>query len=129
MAVSASDTCRIAGALLVVAAGAVHLWLYFDYFHVVHVVGALFLLNVAAAAIIGVVLLATSHPLAMASGIAFAAATLGFFLVSVYHGLFGYTESLEGGWQEAAAGLELAAIVVLAPLLVVELWGRRSQPA
>jgi hypothetical protein len=120
---------RLAGSLLVLAAGAVHLWLYFDFFRGVHVVGTLFVLNAAAAAIIGCMLLVSSHPLAAAAGIAYAAATLGFFLVSVYHGLFGYTESLRGGWQEAAGGLELAAIVVLASVLVVELRERTSTPA
>jgi hypothetical protein len=119
---------RVTGALLVLAAGGVHLWLYFDFFHEVHVVGILFLLNAAAAAIIGFVLLVSPHPLAAAAGIAFAAATLAFFFVSVYHGLFGYTERLRGGWQAAAGGLELAAIVVLLPLLVAEMRreGRRA---
>jgi len=117
---------RLAGALLVLAAGAVHLWLYFDFFREVHVVGTLFLLNAAAAAIIGCVLLVSSQPVAAAAGVAYAAGTLGFFFISVYHGLFGYTESLRGGWQEAAGGLELAAIVVLVPLLVAELRERKS---
>ena len=120
---------RLAAALLVLAAGAVHLWLYFDFFREVHVVGTLFLLNAAAAAIIGCVLLVSSHPVAAAAGLAYAAATLGFFFLSVYRGLFGYTESLRGGWQEAAGGLELAAIVVLAAVLVAELRERKSPPA
>jgi uncharacterized membrane protein YvlD (DUF360 family) len=118
---------RVAGGLLVLAAGGVHLWLYFDFFREVHVVGTLFLLNAAAAAIIGGVLLVSSHPIAAAAGVTYAAATLGFFLLSVYRGLFGYTESLRGGWQEAAGGLELAAIVALVPVLTAELRERRSQ--
>jgi hypothetical protein len=118
---------RLTGGLLVIAAGGVHLWLYFDFFHEVHVIGILFLLNAAAAAIIGFVLLVSPHPLAAAAGVAFAAGTLAFFFVSVYHGLFGYTERLRGGWQEAAGGLELAAIVVLLPLLAAQLKGRKSQ--
>jgi hypothetical protein len=117
---------RLAGGLLVFAAGAVHLYLYFDYFHVVHVIGILFVLNAAAAAIIGLVLIVSTHPLAAAAGVAYAAGTLVFFLISVYHGLFGYTESLRGGWQEAAGGLELAALVVLLPLWAVELRTRAS---
>lgn len=111
---------RIGGALLVLAVGSVHLYLYFDYFHRVHVVGTLFLLNAAAGAVIGGVLLLSSHPLAAAAGAGYAAATLAFFLVSVYHGLFGFTESLSGGWQEAAAGIELAAVAVIAPVLIAE---------
>lgn len=126
---SLATVSRLAGVLLIFAAGGVHLWLYFDYFHRVHVVGILFLLNAAAAAIIGSVLLVSSHPLAVAAGIGFAATTLLFFFVSVYHGLFGFTESLRGSWQEAAFGIEVAAIVVLTPLLVAGLRERRSQRA
>ena len=109
---------RLTGALLVFAVGAVHLYLYFDYFHSIHVVGVLFVLNAAAAAVIGALLLVSARPLVVLAGTGFAAATLAFFLLSVYHGLFGYTESLRGGWQEAAGGLELAAIAVLTPLLL-----------
>lgn len=126
---SVRGAIRVGGALLVLAAGGVHLWLYFDFFHRVHVVGILFLLNAAAAVIIGLVLFVSSHPLAEAAGVAFAASTLGFFLVSVYQGLFGYTERLQGVWQEAAGGLELAAIVLLLPLLATELRRRKSQRA
>jgi hypothetical protein len=110
---------RLSGALLVLAAGAIHLWLYFDYFHRVHVIGALFILNGVAAAMIGLALLLSSSALAAWAGVAYSAATLTAFLVSVYHGLFGYTERLNGSWQEAAAGVELAAIAVLLPLVAM----------
>jgi uncharacterized membrane protein YvlD (DUF360 family) len=109
---------RLSGALLVLAAGVVHLWLYFDFFHGVHVIGVLFLLNAASAAIVGLALVLSGRPLVAAAGIAYAAGTLGAFFLSVYHSLFGYTERLSGGWQEAAGSLELAAICVLLPLLV-----------
>jgi hypothetical protein len=108
---------KVSGALLVLATGALHLWLYFDYFRQVHVVGVLFLLNAAAAAVVGAALLVSDNTLVVVAGIAFAAATLGAFLLSVYHGLFGYVESLRGAWQEAAAGVEIAAIIVLLPLV------------
>jgi hypothetical protein len=110
--------------LLVLTAGALHLWLYFDYFHRVHVIGVLFLLNAAAAAAIGLFLLLSAHPFGAAAGIAYAVATLGSFLLSVYQGLFGYVERLTGPWQEAAGAVEIAAIVVLAPLLVVTMRSR-----
>jgi hypothetical protein len=111
---------RIFGALLVGAAGGLHLYLYFDYFRTVHVVGTLFLLNAGAGVAIGLVLLVSSHPLAAAAGAGFGGATLVFFFVSVYHGLFGFTESLWGGYQEAAGGLEIAAVVVLVPVFIAE---------
>jgi hypothetical protein len=108
---------RIAGALLVLAAGAIHLWLYFDYFEHVQVIGVLFLLNAAAAAVVGAGLLLSRSRLVVAAGVAFAAGTLAAFLFSVYHGLFGYTERLSGSWQEAAGAVELAAIAALLPVL------------
>jgi hypothetical protein len=40
----------VAAALLVAATGAIHLYLWFDYFHRVHVVGELFLANAAVGA-------------------------------------------------------------------------------
>jgi hypothetical protein len=117
---------RICGALLVLATGGLHLYLYFYYFHTVHVVGTLFLLNAAAGTAIGVWLLVSSHPLAAAAGVGFAAATLTFFFISVYHGLFGFTESLWGDWQKACMGVELAAIAVLAPVLIAEVRARSN---
>src|SRR5690242_7762211 len=83
---SSGMALRIAGALLVLAAGAIHLYLYFDYFHSVHVVGVLFLLNAAAAAVIGAALIVSANRLIAAAGIAYSAATLAAFLISVYHG-------------------------------------------
>lgn len=115
---------RLAGALLVLAAGAIHLYLYFDYFHLVPTIGTLFLLNAAAAAMIGGMLLVSWHPTGPALGIVFAAGTLAAFLISVYHGLFGWKESLSGGWQLAAGGVEIAAIVVLVPVLAATLHRR-----
>jgi hypothetical protein len=112
------------GALLVLTAGALHLWLYFDYFHRVHVIGALFLLNAAAGTVIGLTLLVSSRLLAVAAGVAYSAATLVAFFLSVYHGLFGYVERLTGPWQEAAGAVELAAVAVLLPLLVATMHSR-----
>jgi hypothetical protein len=120
----AALSARVSGALLVLAAGAMHLWLYFDFFHRVHVIGVLFVLNAAGGLVIGVTLLLSAHPLAMAAGIAYAAATLLGFFLSVYNGLFGYVERLTGPWQEAAGGVELAAVAVLLPLLVASMRSR-----
>jgi hypothetical protein len=116
-AASPERALRCSAAALVLAAGAIHLWLYFDYFHSVHVVGVLFLLNAASALVAAVALLFSGRPLALLAGTAYTSGTLIGFFVSVYHGLFGYVESLRGPWQEAAGGVELAALVLLAPLV------------
>lgn len=117
LAVSLEGALRWSATVLVLAAGAIHFWLYFDYFHRVHVVGVLFLVNAAFALVAGLALLFSGRPWALLAGIAYSAGTLVGFFLSVYHGLFGYVESLRGPWQEAAGGVELAALALLAPLL------------
>jgi hypothetical protein len=115
---------RALGALLVLTAGALHLYLWFDYFHRVHVVGALFLANFGSGiAVAAALALGGAVPILIA-GVAYAAATLISFAVSTKWGLFGYHERFWGTWQEAAGAVELAATVVLAAGLIAA--GRRS---
>jgi hypothetical protein len=106
-----------AAALLVAAAGAIHLYLWFDYFHRVHVVGALFLVNAAAGLALGAALLAIRNVLLLLVAGGYAAGTLVAFAISTRWGLFGYRETFWGSWQEAAGGVELAA-ALLVPFLV-----------
>jgi hypothetical protein len=110
---------RVALALLVAAAGAVHLYLYFDYFHRVHVVGVLFLVNAAAGLLIGVALLVLRDRLVLLAAFGYAVGTLVGFVVSTRWGLFGYHETFWGGWQEVAGAIELAAAFLAALLLAV----------
>jgi len=104
---------RVAAALLVAATGAIHLYLWFDYFHRIHVVGDLFLANAAAGTLLAVALLASGSALVLVGSAAFALSTFVAFAVSTRYGLFGYRESFWGTWQESAGGVELAATVVL----------------
>ena len=104
-------------ALLVAAAGAIHLYLYFDYFHRVHVIGVLFLLNAAAGLLLGAVLLVRCDRLVLLAAGGYAVATLAGFVISTRWGLFGYHETFWGSWQAAAGGLELAAVLLAALLL------------
>jgi len=99
-------------ALLVGAAGAIHLYLYFDYFHRVHVVGVLFLVNAATGLLTGAVLLVRRDAIVLLGAAGYAAGTLAAFVVSTRWGLFGYHESFWGSWQEAAGGVELAALLL-----------------
>jgi hypothetical protein len=124
---AASDqVLETAAAALVAAAGALHLYLWFDYFHRVHVVGTLFLLNAAAAAVIAVALAVTATPLVLVAGLAYSLGTLVAFAISVRWGLFGYHESLWGSWQKAAGGVELAAGVLLSIALARSYSNRSS---
>jgi hypothetical protein len=104
-------------ALLVAAAGAIHLYLWFDYFHRVHVVGVLFLANAAVGLTLGAALLARRDVRVLLAAGGYAAGTLVAFVVSTRWGLFGYRETFWGSWQEAAGGVELAAALLVALLL------------
>ncbi len=106
-----------AAGLLVAAAGAIHLYLWFDYFHLVHVVGALFLVNAAFGLALGVALLASRDVRVVLAAGGYAVGTLVAFVISTRWGLFGYRETFWGSWQEAAGGVELAAAVLVALLL------------
>lgn len=106
-----------AAALLVAAAGAIHLYLWFDYFHLVHVVGALFLVNAAVGFALGAALLVRREARVLLAAGGYAIGTLAGFVVSTRWGLFGYRETFWGSWQEAAGGVELAAASVVALLL------------
>jgi hypothetical protein len=119
---------RVALALLLAAAGAIHLYLYFDYFHLVHVVGGLFLVNAAAGLLIGAVLLVRRDRLVLLAALGYAIGTLAGFLVSTRWGLFGYHETFWGSWQEAAGAIELAAALLAALLLVPGREGAQRVP-
>ena len=109
---------RAAAALLVAAAGAIHLYLYLDYFHRVHVVGVLFLVNAAAGLAVGAALLVRRDSLVLLAACGYAVGTLAAFAISTRWGLFGYRETFWGSWQEAAGGIELAAAALAAGLLL-----------
>ena len=109
---------RVGVSLLVGAAGAIHLYLYFDYFHRVHVVGLLFLVNAAAGLLLGAAVLARRGAVVLLAAAGYAAGTLVAFAISTRWGLFGYRETFWGSWQEAAGGVELAALGLAAALLL-----------
>jgi predicted lipoprotein with Yx(FWY)xxD motif len=118
-------TLRVAGAGLLIATGAIHLDLYLTGYRSIPVIGWLFLLQVIAAFGLALAVLAIPRRLAIASrlaaaaGAGFALATLGGYLLSVWIGLFGFTEvrttaGIVAGVVEVAAFAVLAALT-LAP--------------
>jgi hypothetical protein len=105
---------------------AVHLYLWFDGVKDQGTVGALFVVNVFAGAVIALLLLRWRHwiPLFLLAG--FGAATFGAFLMSASVGLFG----IHTGWSWyawLAAGAEVVAVVCGAYGLVRE--GHLARPA
>ncbi|HEY2316409.1 MAG TPA: hypothetical protein VGH96_22570 [Streptosporangiaceae bacterium] len=109
---------RLAGAGLLVAAGAIHLDLYLTGYRSIPTIGWLFLLQVIAAFVLAVAVLVTGSRLAAAAGAGFAVATLGGYLLTVWIGLFGFKEvrttaGIVAGVIEVAAFAALAALAVL----------------
>jgi len=112
---------RVAGSGLLITTGAIHLDLYLTGYRSIPVIGWLFLLQVIAAFGLALAVLAIPGRLAIASrlaaaaGAGFALATLGGYLLSVWIGLFGFTE-VRTTAGIAAGVVEVAAFAVLAAL-------------
>jgi predicted lipoprotein with Yx(FWY)xxD motif len=112
---------RVAGAGLLIATAAIHLDLYLTGYRTIPTIGWLFLLQVIAAFALGLAVLAipsrlvVAGRLAAAAGAGFALATLAGYLLSVWIGLFGFTE-VRTTAGIAAGVVEVAAFVVLAAL-------------
>ena len=123
----------IAGAALLVASGAIHLDLYLTGYRTIPTIGPLFLLQVIAAFALAVAILVTGSWLAAAAGAAFAISTLGGYLLSLWVGLFGFTEvrttaGIVAGIIDVAAFATLALAAALGLPYARDL-GRRILPA
>jgi predicted lipoprotein with Yx(FWY)xxD motif len=110
----------LGGAALLIASGAVHLYLYFNGYGPVPTIGDLFLLQFAACTVVGAAIVATSGFVAPAAGALLAMATLGGYLLSLTVRLFGFRE-VPTAYGAAAGGLELAAFAVLAAVSLARL--------
>ena len=106
---------RVAGAGLLAATGGIHLDLYLTGYRSIPTIGWLFLLQVIAAFGLAAAVLVTGSWLAAAAGAGFALSTLGGYLLSVWAGLFGFTEVRTTAGIVAGV-LEVAAFGVLAVL-------------
>ncbi|HEX4087316.1 MAG TPA: hypothetical protein VHZ33_01305 [Trebonia sp.] len=109
---------RGAGAGLLIATAAIHLDLYVTGYRSIPVIGPLFLLQIIAAFLLGGAVLVTGSRLAAAAGALFALSTLGGYLLSIWVGLFGFTEvrttaGIAAGVVEVAAFAALAALAGL----------------
>jgi predicted lipoprotein with Yx(FWY)xxD motif len=103
----------IVGAALLVASGAIHLDLYLTGYRTIPTIGPLFLLQVIAAFVLAAGILVTGNWLVEAAGAGFAVSVLGGYLLSLWVGLFGFTEvrTAAGIW---AGIIDVAAFATLA---------------
>jgi hypothetical protein len=103
---------RLIAAAAVLISAADHLKLWSDEMKDVHVIGPLFLVNVASGVVIAGLLIGWRHWLAPLLAAGFGAATLGGFIIaSSPAGLFGDHESWAGGYVFVATVVEIVAIV------------------
>src|SRR6516165_6779378 len=118
-------TLRIAGAGLLAATAAIHLDLYLTGYRTIPTIGWLFLLQVIAGFGLAAAVLASGRRIVAAAGAGFAAATLGGYLLSIWAGLFGFTE-VRTTAGIAAGVIEIAAFAVLGVAAAVP--AARPQP-
>jgi predicted lipoprotein with Yx(FWY)xxD motif len=117
---------RVAGAGLLAATGAIHLDLYLTGYRTIPTIGWLFLLQVIAAFGLAAAVLLTGSRLAAAAGAGFAVATLAGYLLSIWVGLFGFTEVRTTAGIVAGI-IEVAAFAVLAFMTVAPGTGQPTQ--
>lgn len=117
-------TLEILGALLLLVMGGIHLQLWSQAYHVIPVIGPLFVANAAAAVVVALALVIRPHPLVLAAGVFLALGTFAGFLISVNDGLFGFTDTAAAPLAIPAAVTEIAATVMLLTALVLRLRSR-----
>ena len=125
---------RLAGALLLAAIAAIHLYLWQDGYDTIDVIGPAFLLQ-AVLGFGGALLLLISPPRLLVwaplLGLLFAAGSLGALLQSTYGvlglepGMFDFVESDVAPWWRETFWVEIAAVAVLLVLTVLAAGRRR----
>src|SRR3984957_16976518 len=106
---------RVAGPGLLIATGAIHLDLYLTGYRSIPTIGWLFLLQVIAAFVLGLAVLAVPHRLIAALAAGFCLATLAGYLLTVWVGLFGFKEVRTTAGVVAGV-IEIAGFAALAAL-------------
>ena len=119
-------TVRALAATAVLVSAAVHLYLWFDGYRELEVVGPAFLINAVGGAVIAVLLLVRRHWLPALLAVGFGLSTLAAFIVSATVGLFGVKESWTGWAVWTAAASEIVAVVA-GLLLLLEAKRSRTQ--
>jgi hypothetical protein len=114
------------GAGFLVWSAVIHLQLWADGYQDISVIGPLFLIQAIASIILAVAIVAFRRLVLLAAGAVAGLATAAGLLLSVYDGLFGYTESLAVPYAVLSLAVEFtAAFVLLAAAALLAL----AQPA
>ena len=121
-------TLRWVLALSVMVSAAVHLWLWFDGYRDIELIGPLFMLNAVAGFVITVAVLVWRHWLPVLAATGFGAATLLAFLLSATVGLGPIQAQVLRTWEIVAGVAEIVSVVVGLALLLQSL-RRHTRPA
>jgi hypothetical protein len=117
------------GAGFLVWSGVIHLDLWTDGYKDISVIGPLFLVQGIASIVLAVAIVALRWLALLAAGAVAGLATGTGLLLSVYVGLFGYTESLAVPYAVLSLAVEFTAAFVLVAAAVLLALGARAQAA
>ncbi|HEY1633526.1 MAG TPA: hypothetical protein VGF64_02125 [Acidimicrobiales bacterium] len=114
----------VVGAALVATTGAIHLHLWASGYRTIPTIGPLFLFQGIAGAVLAVVLVVWRRLLTVVAAAGFMIATIGGLLLSVYVGLFGFTDTLAAPFAGMSLGVESAGAVVLGAIAITLVLGQ-----
>ena len=117
------------GAGFLVWSAVIHLELWDDGYRDISVIGPHFLVQAIASIVVAVAIVALRWLVLLAAGAAAGVATGVGLLLSVYVGLFGYTESLAVPYAVLSLAVEFTAAFVLVAAAVLLALGARAQAA
>jgi hypothetical protein len=103
----------VVGAALVATTAAIHLHLWASGYRTIPTIGPLFLFQGVAGAVLAVALVAWRRLVTVVAAAGFMIATIGGLLLSVYVGLFGFTDTLTAPFAVMSLAVESAGAVVL----------------
>jgi hypothetical protein len=109
----AVNCAMVLGAALVAGSGAIHLHLWLTGYRNIHVIGPLFLAQAISAFVIALAVVVSRRTTSALAGIALLAGTAGGLLLSSWHGIFGFHESLGAPFAGVSLFVEVTGIAVL----------------
>jgi hypothetical protein len=115
---AAATAAFFAGGVLVMWLSYIHFRLWQNGYRHIATIGPLFLVQSIAGLLVGLLLIAVRRVWTAFLGIGFALATMAGFLISVEHGLFGFTDSWAAPFAGLAFTIEIATAAVLASAAV-----------
>jgi hypothetical protein len=109
----AATLAFVLGAALIIWSGSIHLDLWNSGYRNIGTIGTLFMLQFIGGLVVGLVVLVARRVWAALVGIGFGLSTIGGFLLSVTHGLFGFKDSWAAPFAKEAFAVEISIVVVL----------------